>query len=108
MNRKLNRDAIKYIAVAAMTCNHFAHIFLQPDTLVYEVLVDIGYFTAVTMCYFLVEGYYYTHDKNKYWSATAVFRNPFANSIYAGAFLLAMEYALYSLYLLLDLAGVEQ
>ena len=66
LNRKLNRDAIKYIAVAAMTCNHFAHIFLQPDTLVYEVLVDIGYFTAVTMCYFLVEGYYYTHDKNKY------------------------------------------
>ena len=26
----------------------------------------IGYFTAVTMCYFLVEGYGYTHSKRRY------------------------------------------
>ena len=29
-------------------------------------MIDIGYFTAITMCYFLVEGYGYTHDKKKY------------------------------------------
>ena len=28
--------------------------------------MDIGYFTAVTMCYFLAEGYEYTHDRKAY------------------------------------------
>ena len=32
----------------------------------YEVLVDIGYFTAITMCYFLVEGFRYTHSRKQY------------------------------------------
>lgn len=49
-----------------MTCNHIANIFLTPGTLLFEVMIDIGYFTAITMCYFLVEGYGYTHDKKKY------------------------------------------
>ena len=53
--RVLNRDVIKYIAITAMLLNHIANIFLVPGTLWYEVLVDIGYFTAITMCYFLVE-----------------------------------------------------
>lgn len=64
--RVLNRDAIKYIAVAAMLANHIAHVFLVPGTLWYEILVDIGYFTAITMCYFLVEGFRYTHSRQQY------------------------------------------
>lgn len=32
----------------------------------FEVMVDVGYFTAITMCYFLVEGYGYTRSKEKY------------------------------------------
>ena len=48
--RVLNRDVIKYIAMTAMLLNHIANIFLVPGTLWYEVLVDIGYFTAITMC----------------------------------------------------------
>ena len=64
--RVLNRDVIKYIAITAMLLNHIANIFLVPGTLWYEVLVDIGYFTAITMCYFLVEGFEYTHSKEKY------------------------------------------
>ena len=62
----LNRDAIKYIAMLTMFLNHVANIFLTPGTILYEVLVDIGYFTAITMCYFLVEGYQYTHSKKNY------------------------------------------
>lgn len=62
----LNRDFIKYCAMFTMFLNHFATAFLSPGTVLYEVLIDIGYFTAVTMCYFLVEGYYYTHSKKKY------------------------------------------
>ena len=57
---------IKYIAMAAMLLNHIANVFFQPGTMLYEVFVDIGYFTAITMCYFLVEGYRYTSSKKKY------------------------------------------
>ena len=64
--RGLNRDVIKYIAMTAMLLNHIANIFLVPGTLWYEVLVDIGYFTAITMCYFLVEGFRYTHSRKQY------------------------------------------
>lgn len=64
--RVLNRDVIKYIAMFTMFLNHVANVFLVPGTLGYEVLVDIGYFTAITMCYFLVEGYQYTHSKRNY------------------------------------------
>lgn len=64
--RVLNRDVIKYIAMTAMLLNHIANIFLVPGTLWYEVLVDIGYFTDITMCYFLVEGFRYTHSRKQY------------------------------------------
>lgn len=64
--KKLNRDAIKYVAVFAMLINHVAHVFLQEGSMGYEICVAIGYFTGVTMCYFLVEGYRYTRSKKKY------------------------------------------
>ena len=69
----LNRDTIKYIAMAAMLLNHVANVFLQRGTLLYEVFVDIGYFTAITMCYFLVEGYRYTRSRKKYGIRLLVF-----------------------------------
>ena len=31
-----------------------------------HLMVDIGYFTAITMCYFLVEGYHYTRSVKNY------------------------------------------
>ena len=49
-----------------MLLNHIANIFLEPGTLLFEIFVDVGYFTAITMCYFLVEGYGYTRSKEKY------------------------------------------
>lgn len=64
--RILNRDVIKYIAMVTMFLNHFAHMFLQAGTAAYEVLLDIGIFTAPVMCYFLVEGYMHTRSKVKY------------------------------------------
>ena len=62
----MNRDQIKYVAMFTMLLNHIANIFLEPGTLLFEVMVDVGYFTAITMCYFLVEGYGYTRSKEKY------------------------------------------
>ena len=62
----MNREQIKLIAVGAMTVNHTAFAFLMSGTVPYIVMTDIGYLTAVTMCYFLVEGYYYTRSKTAY------------------------------------------
>ena len=69
----MNRDVIKYIAMFTMILNHIANIFMDPGTLLFTVLVDIGYFTAPVMCYFLVEGYHYTRSKKKYARRLAVF-----------------------------------
>ena len=44
----MSRNAIKYLAMAAMFCNHFAYIFLKEGSTGQEVMVDIGYFTAIT------------------------------------------------------------
>lgn len=62
----LNRDTIKYLAILAMLLNHIANLLLIPGTLLCEAFLDIGYFTAITMCYFLVEGYHYTRSRHKY------------------------------------------
>ena len=62
----LNRDAIKAIAMATMLLNHIANALLSPQSPWFEPLVNIGYLTAVTTCYFLVEGYGYTHDRKAY------------------------------------------
>lgn len=69
----LNRDAIKYIAMFTMLLNHIAHIFLTRGTPLYEILEDIGYFTAPVMCYFLVEGYGHTRSKVGYGVRLLVF-----------------------------------
>ena len=62
----LNRDQIKYIAVILMALNHIANIFLKEGTVPFLLLRNLGYFTAPVMCYFLVEGYYYTHSRKQY------------------------------------------
>lgn len=67
----MNRDTIKYIAVFTMTLNHIGFIFFQSP--VRDILMDIGYFTAITMCYFLVEGYHYTRSKKKYGARLLIF-----------------------------------
>ena len=71
--KTLNRDEIKYIAMMTMLLNHIANIFLEPGTLVFTILLDIGYFTAPVMCWFLVEGYHYTRSKKRYAARLAVF-----------------------------------
>lgn len=69
----LNRDQIKYLAVIFMTFNHIAHILMTSGTALYEFFEDIGYFTSITMCYFFVEGYFYTHSRKNYAKRLFVF-----------------------------------
>ena len=58
-HRVLNRDVIKYIAMITMLLNHISTVFMESGTLLAELFLDIGYFTAITMCYFLVEGFHH-------------------------------------------------
>lgn len=101
--RILNRDIIKYIAMAAMFLNHYAAVFLTPGTLLAEIFADIGYFTAITMCYFLVEGYQYTHSKKQYGIRLFVFavisQIPFHMALQLGG--LNMIYTLFICFLIL-------
>lgn len=69
----LDRDQIKLLAVIAMTFNHTAHILMDPQDILYEIFIDIGYFTAMTMCFFLAEGYRYTHSKKGYARRLSIF-----------------------------------
>lgn len=62
----MNRDTIKMLAMATMLINHIANVFMPAGAPLTNLCLYIGYFTAVTMCYFLVEGYGYTHSKKQY------------------------------------------
>lgn len=63
---KFNRDQIKYLAAFTMLLNHIANLFLVKGTFACELLKDIGYFTAPVMCWFMTEGYRYTHSVKRY------------------------------------------
>lgn len=69
----LNREQIKYIAIVLMTFNHIAHVLLNSGSILYEIFEDLGYFTAITMCFFLVEGYEYTHSRKEYAKRLLIF-----------------------------------
>lgn len=69
----MSRDAMKYVAMVTMFVNHVANIFLVPGTFLCEFLKDVGYFTMPVMCYFLVEGFYYTRSRRRYGMRLAVF-----------------------------------
>ena len=75
MNTRLgfHRDIIKYFAMFTMLLNHISYIFMEAGTFWAELFTDIGYFTAITMCYFLVEGFEYTHSRKQYGKRFLVF-----------------------------------
>ena len=49
-----------------MLLNHVSEVFFEKGSWYGELCLDIGYITAPLMCFFLVEGYYYTHSKKQY------------------------------------------
>ena len=98
----LNRDIIKYIAMFTMLLNHIATIFLSSGTWLCESFLAIGYFTAITMTYFLVEGYHYTHSKKIYICICSNFGDSILFRFYHKWYnrILWFQYAVYTLYLL--------
>ena len=69
----MSRDSIKMVAMLTMLINHIANVFLPAGQPLTNLFLFIGYFTAVTMCYFLVEGYGYTRSKRNYAARLLVF-----------------------------------
>ena len=66
MDRGLNRDEIKLIAMVLMLGNHISAIFLDPDGIPGMLLTGLGFFTAPVMCCFLTEGFRKTASVVKY------------------------------------------
>lgn len=97
--KQMSRESIKYIAMVTMFLNHMATIFMKPGTIAYEVLVNIGYFTAVTMCYFLVEGFRYTRSVKAYRNRILLFavisQIPFSLAFPEHKMVLNMMFTLY-------------
>ena len=69
----LTRETIKYLAVIAMTLDHAALVFLTPEKPLYWLCSGIGDFAAITMCFFLVEGYLHTRSFQRYACRLAIF-----------------------------------
>lgn len=66
MNKILNRNQLKYLAIIAMVIDHIGFFFVDKDSIMYTICRIIGKITAPTMCYFLIEGYLHTSSKFKY------------------------------------------
>lgn len=67
----LNKSHLQLIAVIAMVLDHTAGFV--PSLPIYYGMRFIGRMTIVIMCYFVAEGYYKTHDVNRYIIRMAVF-----------------------------------
>lgn len=62
----MNRNQLKYIAVAAMLIDHISAFFIPITTPLGCVMRIIGRLTAPIMCLFLAEGFRHTSSKSKY------------------------------------------
>jgi len=68
MKKTLNANAIKAIAIAAMTADHIAWMLFPgyPVEILPLALHILGRLTCPIMCYFIAEGYHYTSNIKKY------------------------------------------
>lgn len=69
----MNRNILKYIAVAAMLYDHIAIAFIGMDKPLGVAMRVFGRLTSPIMCYFLVEGYMHTRSKKKYGARLLIF-----------------------------------
>lgn len=68
MKKGLNSNALKMIAIIAMTIDHIAWLVFPdyPHEVLPVILHTIGRLTCPIMCYFIAEGYHYTKNIRKY------------------------------------------
>lgn len=68
MEKKLNGNMLKIVAISAMTIDHLTWVLFPGYDCRWWILAlhAIGRITAPIMWFFIAEGYHYTHDKIKY------------------------------------------
>ena len=71
--RRLNRNQLKYLAIAAMLIDHVAWAFVPTAGIAGQLMHFIGRLTGPTMAFFLAEGYVHTHDRKKYGLRLGIF-----------------------------------
>ena len=64
--RRLNRNELKYLAMAAMLIDHIAWAFVPLNSMPGQLMHFVGRLTGPTMAFFLAEGYIHTRDRKKY------------------------------------------
>ena len=62
----MNRRQIKLLAIAAMTIDHIALVFVPSGSILYYVMRLIGRLTAPLMAFMLTEGYRFTRSRSRY------------------------------------------
>lgn len=69
----LSANALKWIAIIAMTCDHFAYLFVPVVTPAGQFLHAFGRLTAPIMSFFIAEGYYHTGNLKNYFVRLGLF-----------------------------------
>ena len=69
----ISATAMKFIAIIAMTLDHYEWLFPSTDLKIYVIFHFIGRLTAPLMCFFITEGYHYTRDLKRYFTRLAIF-----------------------------------
>lgn len=69
----ISANTIKYFAVFAMLIDHIAWCFVETNSILGIIMHLIGRMTAPIMTYFIVEGYHYTRNVNRYLLRLAIF-----------------------------------
>lgn len=70
---KLNRNQLKYLAIAAMLIDHIAWGFVPLQSAAGQIMHFVGRLTGPTMAFFLAEGYIHTSDRTRYAMRLALF-----------------------------------
>lgn len=75
MDKRLNSNHLKVIAIIAMTIDHFSDLIFPgfPANPIAIFLHIIGRLTAPIMWFFICEGYYHTHNVKKYMKRLFIF-----------------------------------
>ena len=69
----ITASELKYIAILAMLCDHIAYLCVPPEWPLYAIMRCFGRITAPVMCFFISEGFHYTHNLKKYFLRLGIF-----------------------------------
>ena len=68
----LNRNALKYLVIVLMVLDHISFFMPQSSDLVFTFQF-VSRLTALIMCFFIAEGYFYTRSVKKYMKRLFIF-----------------------------------